>query len=79
MNVNPMDTVVSVQCNHCYEPIDGKTLQHASHNHTIAPPLLAQETNLGLVGVLIHLLGDAVNSSFPCIASNRIETEVLNT
>lgn len=35
---------------------------HASHNHTIAPPLLAQETNLGLVGVLIHLLGDAVNN-----------------
>ncbi|KAJ2934847.1 hypothetical protein H1R20_g2252, partial [Candolleomyces eurysporus] len=36
--------------------------QHALHNHTVDPPLATREANLGLVGVLVHVLGDAVNN-----------------
>ncbi|KAF5362303.1 hypothetical protein D9756_002327 [Leucocoprinus leucothites] len=35
---------------------------HATHNHTIDPPVTAHQHNLGLVGVLVHLIGDAVNN-----------------
>lgn len=35
---------------------------HASHNHTLDPPARGHESNLGLVGVLVHLLGDAMNN-----------------
>lgn len=35
---------------------------HASHNHTLSPPKAHNQHNLGLVGVLIHVLGDAVNN-----------------
>lgn len=35
---------------------------HASHNHTVDPPTNSREANLGLVGVLVHLLGDAMNN-----------------
>ena len=38
--------------------------QHASHNHTIDPPIKVPQHNLNLVGVFIHLCGDAVNSRF---------------
>jgi len=36
--------------------------QHGTHNHRIDPPTDQPQLNVGLVGVLIHLLGDAVNS-----------------
>jgi len=35
---------------------------HALHNHFIAPPTKAPEHNLGLMGVLVHLFGDASNN-----------------
>ncbi|KAL9713556.1 hypothetical protein Ac2012v2_003167 [Leucoagaricus gongylophorus] len=35
---------------------------HATHNHTIDPPVATHQHNLGLVGVLVHLIGDAVNN-----------------
>ncbi|KAF8892244.1 CDF zinc transporter [Infundibulicybe gibba] len=35
---------------------------HALHNHTLDPPVHTPQSNLGLVGVLTHLLGDAVNN-----------------
>ncbi|KAJ3560547.1 hypothetical protein NP233_g10767 [Leucocoprinus birnbaumii] len=35
---------------------------HATHNHTIDPPVAGHQHNLGLVGVLVHLIGDAVNN-----------------
>uniref|UniRef100_A0A8H7XT73 Uncharacterized protein n=1 Tax=Psilocybe cubensis TaxID=181762 RepID=A0A8H7XT73_PSICU len=35
---------------------------HATHNHRIDPPVSAPQHNLGLVGVLTHLLGDAINN-----------------
>lgn len=38
--------------------------QHESHHHTIDPPVKAPQRNLNLVGVFIHLCGDAVNSMF---------------
>ncbi|KAJ7696573.1 CDF zinc transporter [Mycena rosella] len=35
---------------------------HDQHHHTLFPPTRALEPNLGLVAVLVHLLGDAVNN-----------------
>jgi len=35
---------------------------HATHNHTLNPPVIVPQHNFGLLGVLIHLLGDAVNN-----------------
>ncbi|KAF8817385.1 cation efflux protein [Phlegmacium glaucopus] len=35
---------------------------HATHNHTIHPPVEVPQHDLGLLGVLIHLLGDAANN-----------------
>ncbi|KDR80704.1 hypothetical protein GALMADRAFT_61060 [Galerina marginata CBS 339.88] len=42
---------------------------HATHNHRIEPPVDTPQRNLGLVGVLTHLLGDAVNNIGVIIAS----------
>ncbi|KAJ6619863.1 CDF zinc transporter [Mycena sp. CBHHK59/15] len=35
---------------------------HAQHHHTLFPPANTLQPNLGLVAVLVHLLGDAVNN-----------------
>ncbi|EAU90495.1 hypothetical protein CC1G_00879 [Coprinopsis cinerea okayama7 len=35
---------------------------HADHHHTLDPPIILSDHNLGLLGVLIHVLGDAVNN-----------------
>jgi zinc transporter 1 len=35
---------------------------HAQHNHMRSPPKNTLQPNLGLVAVLIHLLGDAINN-----------------
>ncbi|KAF7370524.1 hypothetical protein MSAN_00684400 [Mycena sanguinolenta] len=35
---------------------------HAQHHHTLVPPKSTLQPNLGLVAVLIHLLGDAINN-----------------
>jgi len=35
---------------------------HATHNHTLDPPVEAPQHNLALLGVLLHLLGDAINN-----------------
>jgi len=35
---------------------------HAQHHHTLFPPTSALQPNLGLVAVLIHLAGDAINN-----------------
>jgi len=35
---------------------------HANHNHTTNPPTETAERNLGLAGVMLHLLGDAINN-----------------
>ncbi|KAL9710957.1 hypothetical protein Ac2012v2_005497 [Leucoagaricus gongylophorus] len=35
---------------------------HATHNHTIESPVATHQHNLGSVGVLVHLIGDAVNN-----------------
>ncbi|TFK39825.1 cation efflux protein [Crucibulum laeve] len=35
---------------------------HATHNHTLDPPINVPQHNLGLVGVLVHLFGDAINN-----------------
>ncbi|KXN87431.1 Zinc/cadmium resistance protein [Leucoagaricus sp. SymC.cos] len=42
---------------------------HATHNHTIDPPVTVHQHNLGLAGVLVHLLGDAVNNIGVIIAA----------
>ncbi|CAA7265131.1 unnamed protein product [Cyclocybe aegerita] len=42
---------------------------HAQHNHRIDPPVSAPQHNLGLVGVLLHLFGDAVNNVGVIIAA----------
>lgn len=42
---------------------------HASHNHTVHPPSSAPEHNLGLLAVMVHLLGDAINNIGVIIAS----------
>lgn len=42
---------------------------HAQHHHTLFPPTSTLQPNLGLVAVLIHLLGDAVNSVYSSIVS----------
>jgi zinc transporter 1 len=39
-----------------------RDLIHGTHNHRTDPPINQPQLNLGLVGVLIHLLGDAVNN-----------------
>ncbi|KAJ7170488.1 CDF zinc transporter [Mycena crocata] len=35
---------------------------HAQHHHTLFPPTSTLQPNLGMVAVLIHLLGDAINN-----------------
>ncbi|KAJ7066524.1 cation efflux protein [Mycena amicta] len=35
---------------------------HAKHHHTLVPPTAIRHQNLGLLAVLIHLFGDAVNN-----------------
>ncbi|KAJ7446704.1 CDF zinc transporter [Mycena latifolia] len=35
---------------------------HEQHHHTLFPPTSALQPNLGLVAVLVHLLGDAINN-----------------
>ncbi|KAJ7130619.1 CDF zinc transporter [Mycena epipterygia] len=35
---------------------------HAQHNHTLFPPTNTLQPNLGMVAVLVHLLGDAINN-----------------
>lgn len=35
---------------------------HASHNHSLDPPTQTPQHNLNLIGVLIHLCGDAMNN-----------------
>jgi len=35
---------------------------HATHNHVLDPPVEAPQHNLALLGILIHLLGDAINN-----------------
>ncbi|KAG6850757.1 hypothetical protein H0H93_008795 [Arthromyces matolae] len=45
---------------------------HAQHNHTLDPPAPAPQHNLNLMGVLIHLLGDAINSQ-PVVFSPHSE------
>ncbi|KAF8239414.1 hypothetical protein L208DRAFT_1420809 [Tricholoma matsutake] len=39
-----------------------ETTDHASHNHSLDPPTQAPQHNLNLIGVLIHLCGDAMNN-----------------
>jgi len=46
-----------------------RDLVHATHNHTIDPPVAAHQHNVGLLGVLIHLLGDAINNIGVIIAA----------
>ncbi|KXN81684.1 Zinc/cadmium resistance protein [Leucoagaricus sp. SymC.cos] len=42
---------------------------HATHNHTIDPPGVARQRNLGLIGVFLHILGDAFNNIGVIIAA----------
>ncbi|KAJ7091434.1 CDF zinc transporter [Mycena belliarum] len=35
---------------------------HEQHHHTLFPPTKVLQSNLGLVAVLVHLLGDAINN-----------------
>ncbi|KAJ7457871.1 hypothetical protein FB451DRAFT_1406727 [Mycena latifolia] len=35
---------------------------HEQHHHTLFPPTNTLQPNLGLVAVLVHLLGDAINN-----------------
>ncbi|KAF5355194.1 hypothetical protein D9756_005670 [Leucocoprinus leucothites] len=42
---------------------------HAKHNHNLDPPVTAPRHNLGLLGVLIHILGDALNNIGVIIAA----------
>jgi len=42
---------------------------HATHNHRLEPPVEAPQHNLGLIGVLTHLLGDAINNIAVIIAA----------
>ncbi|EKM81729.1 hypothetical protein AGABI1DRAFT_70131 [Agaricus bisporus var. burnettii JB137-S8] len=42
---------------------------HATHNHTIDPPISSHQHNLGLLGVLVHLCGDAVNNLAVIVAA----------
>lgn len=42
---------------------------HATHNHTIDPPVEAHQHDLGLLAVLIHLFGDAINNIGVIIAA----------
>ncbi|GLB41698.1 putative cation efflux family protein [Lyophyllum shimeji] len=45
---------------------------HALHNHTLDPPTPAPQHNLNLVGVLVHLFGDAINNIAVIIAATII-------
>ncbi|KAF8075090.1 CDF-like metal transporter [Lyophyllum atratum] len=45
---------------------------HALHNHTLDPPILGPQHNLNLVGVLVHLFGDAINNVAVIIAATII-------
>ncbi|KAK2463543.1 hypothetical protein APHAL10511_004294 [Amanita phalloides] len=42
---------------------------HASHNHTLNPPVVSRTKNLGLAAVFAHLVGDAVNNVGVIIAA----------
>jgi len=42
---------------------------HALHNHTRFPPPLNSQRNLGILAVLIHVLGDAVNNVAVIVAA----------
>lgn len=46
-----------------YAPFNNSS-QHAGHHHTHSQPSNSHSHNLGLLAVLIHLCGDAVNSQF---------------
>ncbi|KAF8967604.1 CDF zinc transporter [Flammula alnicola] len=46
-----------------------RDLIHATHNHRIDPPVDAPQHNLGLIGVLVHLCGDAMNNIGVIIAA----------
>ncbi|KAF7356515.1 Zinc/cadmium resistance protein [Mycena venus] len=46
---------------------------HAQHHHTLFPPTSTLQPNLGLVAVLVHLCGDAINSELflrPCMIND---------
>lgn len=67
LNPNTCDHVVCSPSSFPHTTIWKLTLgffQHATHNHTIDPPISSHQHNLGLLGVLVHLCGDAVNSKF---------------
>ncbi|KAJ3565184.1 hypothetical protein NP233_g7798 [Leucocoprinus birnbaumii] len=42
---------------------------HAKHNHTINPPVIESRRNIALLGVMIHILGDALNNIGVIIAA----------
>ncbi|KAJ7654454.1 hypothetical protein DFH06DRAFT_1133239 [Mycena polygramma] len=44
------------------DPVDLSAGVHAQHHHTLFPPTSTIQPNFGLFAVLIHLLGDAVNT-----------------
>ncbi|KAF5370321.1 hypothetical protein D9758_006971 [Tetrapyrgos nigripes] len=48
---------------------------HPDHYHRLEPPAIHPPVgaNLGLVGVLIHLLGDAVNNRSTCLVGNEFD------
>ncbi|THU96526.1 cation efflux protein [Dendrothele bispora CBS 962.96] len=53
------------------QPITGTGAIHADHYHTLEPAAILPPagTNLGLMGVLIHVLGDAVNNIAVIVAA----------
>ncbi|KAF8347863.1 CDF zinc transporter [Amanita rubescens] len=42
---------------------------HASHNHSTNPPAIPAHRNMGLIAVVIHLIGDAINNIGVIIAA----------
>ncbi|KAL9714136.1 hypothetical protein Ac2012v2_002445, partial [Leucoagaricus gongylophorus] len=51
---------------------------HATHNHTIDPPVATHQHNLGLVGVLVHLIGYTSKSKSVlcrpcCVACDQLD------
>jgi len=42
---------------------------HANHNHTLEPLIEQSQHNLGLMGVMVHLFGDALNNVGVIIAA----------
>ncbi|KAJ3564231.1 hypothetical protein NP233_g8434 [Leucocoprinus birnbaumii] len=57
---------IAVTENSISDSVDG---QHAKHNHTVNPPAVVAEHNLGLLGVLIHILGDTIDNIGVIIAA----------